>query len=104
SPSARRQEAQYAENALQQLQEAQQIEDKLETYKEKLWSAPKGVNPEELENYQPPVQRQKNTPSTSNPSSSPTTTTADEETGAETESQEPPTQEQHLITETEELE
>ncbi len=104
SPSAMRQEAQYAENALQQLQEAQQIEDKLETYKEKLWSAPKGVNPEELENYQPPVQRQKNTPSTSNPSSSPTTTTAEEETGSETESQEPPTQEQQPITETEELE
>src|SRR5690606_26246526 len=104
SPSAMRQEAQYAENALQQLQEAQQIEDKLETYKEKLWSAPKGVNPEELENYQPPVQRQNNTPSTSNPSSSPTTTTAEEETGSETESQEPPTQEQQPITETEELE
>ncbi|RZF57435.1 gliding motility protein GldN [Sphingobacterium corticibacterium] len=104
SPSAMRQEAQYAENALQQLQEAQQIEDKLETYKEKLWSAPKGVNPEELENYQPPVQRQNNTPSTSNPSSSPTTTTAEEETGSETESQEPPTQEQQPITQTEELE
>lgn len=80
SPSAMRQEAQYAENALQQLQEAQQIEDKLEAYKEKLWSTPKGVNAEELENYQPPVQRQNNTPSTSNPSSTTTTTTAEEET------------------------
>src|SRR5690606_30795399 len=68
SPSAMRQEAQYAENALQQLQEAQQIEDKLEAYKEKLWSTPKGVNPEELENYQPSAQEQNNQPSTDNTS------------------------------------
>src|SRR5690606_17063813 len=39
SPSAMRQEALYAENELQQLQEAQNIEDKLETYKERLWTA-----------------------------------------------------------------
>lgn len=95
SPSAMRQEAQYAENALQQLQEAQQIEDKLEAYKERLWSAPKGINQEELENYQPPVRRQNNTPSTSNPSSTTPTTTAEEETtGLETESQQTPEQQQ----------
>ncbi|MBD1431236.1 gliding motility protein GldN [Sphingobacterium sp. DN00404] len=105
SPSAMRQEAQYAENALQQLQEAQQIEDKLEAYKEKLWSAPKGVNPEELENYQPPVQRQNNnTPSTGNSSNTTTTTAEEETTTLETESQQPPTQEQQPIAETEELE
>ncbi|PRD45468.1 hypothetical protein C5745_18440 [Sphingobacterium haloxyli] len=90
SPSAMRQEAQYAENALQQLQDAQQIEDKLEAYKEKLWSTPKGVNAEELENYQPPVQQQNNTPSTSNPSSTTTPTTAEEETPLETETQQIP--------------
>ncbi|MBD1422235.1 type IX secretion system ring subunit PorN/GldN [Sphingobacterium chuzhouense] len=104
SPSAMRQEAQYAENALQQLQEAQQIEDKLETYKERLWSAPKGINQEELENYQPPVRRQNNTPSTSNPSSTTPTTTAEEETGLETESQQTPEQQQQPIEETEGLE
>ncbi|NGM67186.1 gliding motility protein GldN [Sphingobacterium sp. SGR-19] len=93
SPSAMRQEAQYAENALQQLQEAQQIEDKLEAYKEKLWSTPKGVNAEELENYQPPVQQPNNTPSTSNPSST-TPTTAEEETTSETEGQQNPVQQQ----------
>ncbi|HLT87139.1 MAG TPA: gliding motility protein GldN [Sphingobacterium sp.] len=103
SPSAMRQEAQYAENALQQLQEAQQIEDKLEAYKEKLWSTPKGVNPEELENYQPPVQRQNNTPSTSNPSST-MPTTAEEETGLETESQQTPEQQEQPVEETEGLE
>src|SRR5690606_36449088 len=102
SPSAMRQEAQYAENALQQLQEAQQIEDKLETYKEKLWSAPKGINQEELENYQPPVQQQKNTPSTSDPSGTTPTTTAEEETPLETESQQ--NQEQQPTEETEGLE
>lgn len=103
SPSAMRQEAQYAENALQQLQEAQQIEDKLEAYKEKLWSTPKGVNPEELDNYQPPVQRQNNTPSTSNPSST-MPTTAEEETGLETESQQTPEQQEQPVEETEGLE
>lgn len=103
SPSAMRQEAQYAENALQQLQEAQQIEDKLEAYKEKLWSTPKGVNPEELDNYQPPVQRQNNTPSTSNPSSI-MPTTAEEETGLETESQQTPEQQEQPVEETEGLE
>lgn len=102
SPSAMRQEAQYAENALQQLQEAQQIEDKLETYKEKLWSAPKGINQEELENYQPPVQRQKNTPSVSDPSGTTPTATAEEETPLETESQQ--NQEQQPTEETEGLE
>lgn len=102
SPSAMRQEAQYAENALQQLQEAQQIEDKLETYKEKLWSAPKGINQEELENYQPPVQQQKNTPSVSDPSGTTPTTTAEEETPFETESQQ--NQEQQPTEETEGLE
>ena len=81
SPSAMRQEAQYAENALQQSQEAQQIEDKLEAYKERLWSTPKGVNAEELENYQPPVRRQNNSsPSTS---SSTTSSTAEEATDVE---------------------
>lgn len=90
SPSAMRQEALYAETAAEQAQDAQQIEDKLEIYKEKLWSTPKGVNPEELENYQPPVQTQNNTPSTSS-SSSITTTTSEEETetsGTETEVEE----------------
>lgn len=90
SPSAMRQEAQYAENALQQLQEAEQIEDKLEAYKERLWSAPKGVNPEELENYQPPVQQQNNvTPATGGSSSTPTTNVAEEEVSIDTEAQQP---------------
>lgn len=78
SPSAMRQQALYAETAEEQAQDAQEIEDKLETYKEKLWSAPKGINPEELENYQPPVQRQNNNSSTGSPSN--TTTTSEEET------------------------
>lgn len=90
SPSAMRQEAQYAENVLEQRQEAQQIEDKLEAYKERLWSAPKGVNPEELENYQPPVQQQNNvTPATGDSSSTPTTNVAEEEVYIDTEAQQP---------------
>ena len=105
SPSAMRQETQYAENALQQLQEAQQIEDKLEAYKEKLWSTPKGVNPDELENYQAPVQRQKNTPSVSDPSGTTMpTTTAEEAAPLETESQQQQQQQQQPTEETEGLE
>lgn len=83
SPSAMRQEAQYAENVLEQRQEAQQIEDKLEAYKERLWSAPKGVNPEELENYQPSAQEQNNQPSTDNTST--TTDTMEGDPTSETE-------------------
>lgn len=78
SPSAMRQEALYAETAEEQAQDAQQIEDKLEAYKERLWSTPRGINPEELEHYQPPVQRQNSRPATSNPSST-TTTSAEED-------------------------
>jgi len=89
SPSAMRQEALYAENELQQLQEAQNIEDKLETYKERLWTAPKGVDPKELENYQEPERRPTNTTTTTNNSSSTTntTTTTEEEAVEETEEQ-----------------
>ena len=47
SPSAMRREAQYADGAQQQ--EAQETENKLKAYQEKLWNAPKGINPEELE-------------------------------------------------------
>lgn len=88
SPSAMRQqrEAQYAENAediyQQQTQDAQEIEDKLEAYKAKLWSAPKGVNKEELENYRPQEKQNQNpTPSTNNPAD---TTAAPAEEAPET--------------------
>lgn len=43
---------QYAENAEQQAQDAREIEEKLEAYKERLWTTPKGINPEELEGYE----------------------------------------------------
>lgn len=103
SPSAMRQQALYAETAAEQAQDAQQIEDKLETYKEKLWSAPKGINPEELENYQQPVQQQINTPSTGSPSNT-TTPAAEEETTLETESQQSPAEQLQPTEETQPFE
>lgn len=104
SPSAMRQQALYAETAAEQAQDAQQIEDKLEEYKEKLWSAPKGINPEELENYQPPALQQNNTPSTSSSPSDTTTPAAEEETTSETESQQSPVQQQQPTEETQHFE
>ena len=61
---------QYAETADQQVQDAQEIEDKLEAYKERLWSTPKGVNPEELEGYE--ASQERSTPSSSSENSNAT--------------------------------
>jgi len=47
------QQTKYAETAEDQYQEAEEIEDKIETYKKKLWANPKGVKAEELEHYEP---------------------------------------------------
>src|SRR5690606_35820761 len=44
---------QYAESPEQQSQQADEIESKIEAYKKKLWSNPRGVNSEELEGYEP---------------------------------------------------
>lgn len=102
SPSAMRQEALYAETEGEQIQDARQIEDKLETYKEKLWSTPKGVNAEELENYQPPASQQNNNSSSNNSSSTiMTTTTAEEEEEIETSETETEVEEENQSTEEE---
>lgn len=43
----------------QQAQDAQQIEQKIDAYKKKLWTSPKGVKEENLEEFIPNAQKQK---------------------------------------------
>lgn len=43
----------------QQMQDAQQIEQKIDAYKKKLWTSPKGVKEENLEEFIPNAQKQK---------------------------------------------
>jgi gliding motility associated protien GldN len=43
----------------QQMQDAQQIEQKIDAYKKKLWTSPKGVKDENLEEFIPNAQKQK---------------------------------------------
>lgn len=76
---------QYAETAEQQTQDAREIEDKIEAYKERLWQTPKGVDPESLEGYKA-EQAEPSTQSESTSSSSSSTTTS---TPSETEESTP---------------
>ncbi|UZJ65604.1 hypothetical protein OKW96_05300 [Sphingobacterium sp. KU25419] len=43
----------------QQAQDAQQIEQKIDAYKKQLWTSPKGVKEENLEEFIPNAQKQK---------------------------------------------
>lgn len=52
------QQALYAENDSLQTNNSESMEDKLEAYKKKLWSAPKGIKAENLEGYEQDLQRE----------------------------------------------
>ena len=85
SPSAMRQQAQYANGELQESNNAQDTEEKLEAYKAKLWSTPKRIKAEELENYKHTAQQQNTLPAHSNPTEEGQTLEEQQQSTTETE-------------------